>query len=107
MKFTDAEIDSIALAIYNAAREAGGQLKADSLGAVHQPTPWRMAARAALAAREELLEVVGGHICVRGEALYVGPFNSLESASEAATVWRRRGVVDAHPVHVTRKRRKR
>lgn len=105
MKFTDQEIDSIALAIYNAARDASGQARAESLGAVHQPLPWRMAARAALEAREALFETVGERWVVEvvgGRTTYWSPLNALRAREGV----RKRGC-EAKVIHITAKRRKR
>lgn len=107
MKFTDQEIDSIALAIYNAAREAAAQPKVESLGAVHQPLPWRMAARAALAARDALFEVVGDTWAVRHDDGHdVERYPDKARARETADMFGASGGGPYHLVHVTTKRRK-
>lgn len=104
MKFTDQEIDSIALAIYNAAREAAAQPKVESLGAVHQPLPWRMAARAALEAREALFETVGEMWFIDGAR---GGWARNTREEMRQLVQEKRGAgVDVRVRHVTTKRRK-
>ena len=107
MKFTDAEIDSIALSIYNASREWNGQLPAESLGVVHQPTPWRMAARAALVARDALFETTGERWEARGDNGFSRRCASRDAAHRERTQLALLGHESARVVRVTTKRRKR
>jgi hypothetical protein len=107
MKHTDAEVDAVALAILNDDRASIGAEPYRLVDSSPSAAIYRRNARAALAARDALFETVWERILVRGTALYAGPYDSIDSARTAAIVWRRRGVVDARPVRVTTKRRKR
>lgn len=108
MKYSDEEVDAVALAILNMDRKGVGLLPAKRLTeASVPPTVYRLRAEAALEARDALFETVGERWevrCMTGEYAF-----SRASEDEALELVerRRQGGYRSRVVHVTTKRRKR
>ena len=115
--YTDAEVDAVALAIVNAARDFYGERRAKAItgGEVASPACVRAEARAALAARDALFEVVGERWEVRWPvrldeprgAHAVSRCTTSENAHAEANEMRDRAFVGVRVARVTTKRRKR
>jgi hypothetical protein len=105
-RYTEAEVDAVALAIVNSDRAAGGDKPIQSLSQSMSPLIYRSNARAALAARDALFEVKREKWHVEGEVLFDGPYFRSRDAHDAAVGHRSEGI-ECTVVHVTAKRRKR
>ena len=106
MKYTDAEVDAVALAIANSDRdESRGPLDALELCSIAEL--YRSNARAALAARDALLETVGERWEVRGDRGFSRRCASRDAAHRERTQLALLGHESARVVRVVTKRRKR
>ena len=105
-KYTDAEVDAVALAIQNCDRDAVGLRPIGELD--DHGDIFRRKARAALAARDALFEVVGDTWAVRHDDGHdVERYPDKARARETADMFGASGGGPYHLVHVTTKRRKR
>jgi hypothetical protein len=103
MRYTEAEVDAVALAIVNAA----SGLTYSSIERSASPGYWRDAARAALAARDALFEPVGEQWEARGDSGFSRRCASRDAAHRERTQLALLGHESARVVRVTTKRRKR
>lgn len=110
MKYTDEEVDAVALAILNGDRNVWGLGPARNVSESSGREDYRRRARAALAARDALFEVVGERwevrYKVRGLECKSDELDGREARSFARNL---RDSIDATAcaTHVTTKRRKR
>ena len=108
--YTNAEVDAVALAIFNAATEftSSSRVKQiEHIVAIGNPTKWRAMARAALAARDALFELVHEKWELRDKGgVYDREFGDSITALLFRDHHNRRGN-ECSVVHVTTKRRKR
>ena len=106
MRYTEAEVDAVALAIANAERADDMLPPASHVDRVRDPDSFRRNARAALAARDALFETVAERYEVHSDDGYYEA-HSRKDAHEVARNWRRRKFTSVKVVRVTTKRRKR
>jgi hypothetical protein len=107
MRYTEAEVDAVALAIANSDRAAGGDRPIQSLSQSMSPLIYRSNARAALAARDALFETVAERwdVITRGGIRW--RCGTQIVARYHRDNFRSQGHRSARVVHVTTKRRKR
>jgi hypothetical protein len=110
MNYTEAEVDAVALAIVNDDQRMAGRVGFARMDEAYEPSIYRSNARAALAARDALFEVVGERWEVRidGEVDHCGT-DPDPMHGHARMVRSRDGLTadEVTVVHVTTKRRKR
>lgn len=108
-KYTDAYVDAVVVAMFNAATEFTGSPRVQQIehvASIGNPTKWRAMARAALEAREALFDVVGDRLEVQDGEGFCYPHADRESAFCERNEMREGGLEHARVVRVTTKRRK-
>lgn len=106
-KYSDDEVDAVALAILNSDRADVGLVLFSSLEQAFSPDSYRRSARAALAARDALFEVVDERWEARDGEGYSYPYETRDVAAEERDELLAHGFENASLVHVVTKRRKR